>query len=190
LVKLKEISLFFFSKKKGEKKGWFQDTVETIVIALILALIIRALVLQVFWIPSGSMIPTLDISDRIVVNKFIYRFREPRRLEIVVFKAPAAFKHSDKKELIKRIVGLPGDEIKLVDGVVFISGRPLQEVHPMRRDNCNFGPVKVPAGHYFMMGDNRAESADSRYWGFLPRAKIVGPAFFRIWPLTNFGVIW
>ncbi|MFA4858355.1 MAG: signal peptidase I [Candidatus Margulisiibacteriota bacterium] len=185
-----KISLPFFPNRDGQKKGWLQDTIETVIIALVLALIIRAWVIQVFWIPSGSMIPTLDIQDRIVVNKFIYRFREPHRQEIIVFKAPAEFERTGKKELIKRILGAPGDTLQLIDGVVFINGRPLKENYSLNRDHADFGPIRVPPGYYFMMGDNRPNSADSRYWGFLPRKNVVGPAFFRIWPLTRFGIIW
>ena len=186
-----KIAIPFFTKPEpGKKKNWIQDTIETVVIALVLALIIRAFIVAVFWIPTGSMIPTLGIKDRIVANKFIYRFREPRRLEIAVFKAPRAFENSGKDELIKRIIGLPGETLQLMDGVVFINGKHLSEEHPMNRDHDNFGPVLIPEGHYFMMGDNRSESADSRFWGYLPRKKLVGPAFLRIWPLTKFGVIW
>ncbi|MBU0687773.1 MAG: signal peptidase I [Candidatus Margulisbacteria bacterium] len=180
----------FISRGKDNKKHWLQDTIETIVIALVLALLIRTFIVAVFWIPSGSMIPTLGIKDRIVANKFIFRFREPRRQEIVVFKSPDAFKNTGKNEFIKRLIGLPGDKLQIIDGVVFINDKPLQEFYPLNRDHDDFGPVTVPADHYFMMGDNRSESADSRYWGYLPREKMVGPAFLRIWPLNKFGVIW
>lgn len=165
---------------------WLFDWTETIVVALVLALIIRAFFLQVFWIPSGSMEPTFDINDRIVVNKVAYFFRPPKRLEVIVFRqvAPADV---PKKDLIKRLVGLPGETLELKNGVIHINGSPIGEKHTLNQDFANFGPVKIPADSFFVMGDNRPASADSRYWGFLPRKNIIGPAFLRIWPLTKFG---
>ena len=177
---------------KGPKvprlKHWLFDWAETIVVALILALIIRAFFLQVFWIPSGSMEPTLDIGDRIVVNKVPYHFREPKRMEILVFRQVSSYA-GQKKDLIKRLVGLPGETLEVRDGIVSINGAPLEEKHPLFQDFADFGPVTIPADSYFVMGDNRPASADSRYWGFLPKKNVIGPAFLRIWPLTKFGLI-
>jgi signal peptidase I len=167
---------------------WLFDWLETIVVALVLALIIRAFFLQVFWIPSGSMEPTLDINDRIVVNKVAYHFRQPQRLEVVVFRGVAAMGEA-KKDLIKRLVGLPGETLAVKEGIIHINGQPLAEKHTLNQDFSDFGPVTVPADSFFVMGDNRPASADSRYWGFLPKQNLIGPAFLRIWPLTRFGLI-
>jgi signal peptidase I len=182
-----------------QKKGFIRETIETIVIALILALIIRAFIIQVFYIPSGSMEPTLGISDRIVVNKFIYRFREPRRNEIIVFKYPLDTPGQKGKDFIKRIIGLPGETLEVKEGKVYVNGSILIENHSMNsdQDHSNFGPIKIVAGNYFMMGDNRPNSADSRYWrdsegkwaGLLPKNKILGLTIVRIWPLTKIGPI-
>lgn len=173
---------------KKDLKGIIWEWVETIVVALVLALIIRTFIVQVFYIPSGSMEPTLGIRDRIIVNKFIYRFREPKREEIIVFKYPA--KPGEKRrDFIKRIMGLPRETLEIKDGVVFINGSPISENHPMNRDHAYFGPVKIPESHYFVMGDNRPNSADSRVWGYLPKGNIVGLAFLRIWPIFKFGPI-
>ena len=169
-------------------KKIIREWVETIVVALVLALIIRAFVVQVFYIPSGSMEPTLNIKDRIVVNKFIYWFREPRREEIIVFKLPER-PGQPSKDLIKRIIGLPNETLEVKDGIVFVNAMPLSENHLMVRDRAHFGPVKIPEGSYFMMGDNRGNSADSRYWGFLPKKNIIGLTFLRIWPLLKFGPV-
>jgi signal peptidase I len=169
-------------------KHWVLDWTETIVVAFILALIIRAFFVQVFWIPSSSMEPTLDIQDRIVVNKVTYHFRKPRRFEIAVFRQVGE-EGPSKRDLIKRVIGLPGEKLELKDGIVYINDKPLDEKHPMNRDLADFGPVRVPPNAYFMMGDNRPASADSRYWGFLPEKNIIGPAFFKIWPLRKFGLI-
>jgi signal peptidase I len=176
-------------------KHWAFDWAETIVVALVLALIIRAFFLQVFWIPSGSMEPTLGISDRIVVDKVSYHFRQPRRLEVIVFRA-VELPGSEKKDLIKRLVGLPGETLQLKDGVLHINGQPVQENHPIRYDYMNYGPITIPPGHYFVMGDNRPASYDSRFWKngdgnliFLPAGNIIGRSFLRIWPLTKFSLI-
>jgi signal peptidase I len=167
---------------------WFFDWLETIVVALVLALIIRAFFLQVFWIPSGSMEPTLDINDRIVVNKVSYHFRQPQRLEVVVFRGVPAM-GEQKKDLIKRLVGLPGEKLEVKDGKIYINDRLIDEQHTLNEDFANFGPVNIPADSFFVMGDNRPASADSRYWGFLPKQNLIGPAFLRIWPLSKFGLI-
>jgi signal peptidase I len=169
-------------------KHWLFDWAETILVAFILALIIRAFFVQVFWIPSGSMEPTLEINDRIVVNKVVYHFREPERQEVVVFRQVAP-EGGPKRDIIKRVMGLPGEEFEIKDGIVYINGNAVDEKHPMNRDFADFGPIVVPPEAYFVMGDNRPASADSRYWGFLPRENLIGPAFIRIWPLTKFSLI-
>ncbi|MBU0672438.1 MAG: signal peptidase I [Candidatus Margulisbacteria bacterium] len=169
-------------------KHWLFDWTETIVVAFIMALIIRAFFLQVFWIPSSSMEPTLDIQDRIVVNKVAYHFRQPRRQEIMVFRQVAA-EGEPKRDLIKRVMGMPGETFEVRDGVIYINTKAVKETHPMNSDFSSFGPVKIPNDAYFVMGDNRPASADSRYWGFLPKKNLIGPAFIRIWPISKFGLI-
>lgn len=169
-------------------KHWIFDWAETIVVAFILALVIRAFFLQVFWIPSSSMEPTLDIQDRIVVNKVAYNFRQPRRQEIVVFRQ-AAQEGIPKRDLIKRIMGLPGETLQIRDGIVYINGEKIAETHPMNRDFTDFGPIKIPKDSFFVLGDNRPASADSRYWGFLAKKNLIGPAFIKIWPITEVSLI-
>lgn len=173
---------------KNRLQHWLFDWAETIVVAFILALIIRAFFIQVFWIPSSSMEPTLYIHDRIVVNKVSYHFREPRRQEVVVFRQVAP-EGSPKRDIIKRIMGLPGEELEIKDGMVYINREAIEEKHPMNQDFADFGPIVVPPDAYFVMGDNRPASLDSRYWGFLPKENLIGPAFIRIWPLTKFSFI-
>lgn len=176
------------SKAQNRLGHWFFDWAETIVVAFILALIIRAFFLQVFWIPSGSMEPSLDIKDRIVVNKFIYHFRDPQRQEVLVFRqvAPESY---PKRDLIKRIMGLPGEKLEVKQGIIYINDKPVEEKHPLNQDYADFGPVNIPSDSYFVMGDNRPASADSRYWGFLPRKYVIGLAFLRIWPLDRLSLI-
>ncbi len=172
--------------------NWLFDWGETIVVALVLALIIRAFFLQVFWIPSGSMENTLEIGDRIVVNKVVYNFRPPRRFEIMVFRAVPSM-GEEKKDLIKRVVGLPGETLELKDGNLYINDQPVDYPagmkQTMNQDYANFGPLDIPDGAFFVMGDNRGASADSRYWGFLPNKNLIGKAFLRIWPLNKLSLI-
>jgi len=172
-------------------KNWFFDWTETIVVAFILALIIRAFFLQVFWIPSSSMEPTLNINERIVVNKVAYHFRQPRRQEMVVFRQvlPLAARSQEKNDLIKRVMGLPGEAFELKSGAVYINGKKIDEHHQLNQDYADFGPVVIPPGNYLVLGDNRPVSADSRFWGFLPQANFIGPAFLRLWPLSKFGLL-
>ncbi|HDD53634.1 MAG TPA: signal peptidase I [Thermosulfidibacter takaii] len=161
-------------------KVW--EYAKSILIALIIALLIRTFIVQAFRIPSGSMIPTLLVGDHILVNKLAYRFGEPHRLDVVVFKFPL----DSNKDYIKRVIGLPGDRLKIVNKVVFINGKPLKEPYARHTDSRtiprgiqprdNYGPVVVPPGHYFVMGDNRDSSYDSRFWGFVSRKALIGKA--------------
>ena len=171
---------------KSRLGHWLFDWAETIVVAFVMALIIRAFFLQVFWIPSSSMEPTLEIHDRIVVNKVSYHFRPPRRNEVVVFRQVKA-PNVPKRDLIKRLKGLPGEKLQIKDGIIYINDHKIEEQHQFNQDFMDFGPVTIPADSYFVMGDNRPASADSRYWGFLPKQNVIGPAFLRIWPLTKAG---
>ena len=172
--------------EKEKLKRWIWEWIETIVVALLLALIIRALLVQVFWIPSSSMEPTLNIQDRIVVNKFIYRFQKPQRFDVVVFRFPGK---ETKKDFIKRVIGLPGEKVEIRAGDVYINDEKLEENHKMNTDYSYFGPVEIPSDSYLCLGDNRPRSADSRVWGFVPRKNIYGPAFLKIWPLWQLGIV-
>lgn len=185
---MKQLQLLLRQRMSKVLKHWLFDWSETIIVAFIMALVIRAFFLQVFWIPSSSMEPTLDIYDRLVVNKVIYHFRAPRRNEIVVFRQ-VGLEQSEKRDLIKRVKGLPGETLEVKDGVIYINDVELKDVHPTNNDHADFGPVTVPADAIFVMGDNRPHSADSRYWGFLPLKNVIGPAFLSIWPLSKLGLI-
>ena len=140
---------------------------------------------EAFWIPSGSMIPTLQINDRVLVNKFIYRFTEPERGDIVVFESV----DDPETDLIKRVVGLPGDRIAVRSGRLIVNGEPQQEPYTNKKfpDRSFFAKTTVPKNHVFVMGDNRANSSDSRVFGPLPKENIEGEAFLRFWPLDRIG---
>lgn len=196
------------SKETLAAKLW--DWVKTILFALLLALFIRTFFVQAFKIPSGSMIPTLLIGDHILVNKFIYGVRnpltreiwikgkEPQRRDIVVF----IFPKNRKLDFIKRVIGLPGEVVEIRNKKVFINGVPLDEPYVQYTDpnilpreispRDNFGPVRVPPGHLFVMGDNRDQSHDSRFWGFVPIRDVKGKAFiiYFSWDRENFRIRW
>jgi signal peptidase I len=174
-------------------KPWWRETIETILWALVLALILRTFVVQAFWIPSGSMIPTLQVGDRVLVAKFWNWFQEPSRGSIYVFKYPV----DPERDFIKRIIGLPGDSVDIVSGIVYVNGIKIDESYVKNMDNFTLRqndifktiPVKVPENMYLALGDNRRNSQDGRYWGFVPKDYLKGPAFFRYWPLNRIGLI-
>jgi signal peptidase I len=165
-----------------------KEWVEPILLAVILALVIRTFFLQAFKIPTGSMRPTLIENDRVLVNKILYDYKEPKHGDIIVFRYPV----DGKKDFIKRLVGLPGDTIEIRQGKVLINDEPLPKDSPMRkyyyynREDWEYGKenmkIKVPANSYFVLGDNSAQSSDSRNWGFVPKSNLIGKAFMIYWP--------
>jgi signal peptidase I len=199
-----------FKKKKKtfsevEKKPWYREWSEALIVAIILALIIRTFLFQAFKIPSGSMLDTLLIGDHLLVNKFIYgtqipftdssylKLRDPEQGDVIVFEFPddEGKSYFKRRDFIKRVVGTPGDTIEIRSKQVFVNGNPYkipQEVHkdtqviPAVAGPRDFaGPIKVPADSYFVMGDNRDYSFDSRFWGFVHKSKIKGLAFIKYW---------
>lgn len=158
--------------------------------ALVLAVLIKTFVAQTFYIPSPSMEKTLLINDRVLVNKLAYRAGDVHRGDIVVFKRPP--KETDKSinDLIKRVVGLPGETIESRNGVVYINGNALEEPYLQPGMlTLNLGPTVVPPKHYFVMGDNRTNSFDSRMFDPIPESLLVGKAEVRIWPFNRFSTL-
>lgn len=153
--------------------------------AIIIALVIKSLVFQAFYIPSESMEPTLNIDDRVLVNRLSYRFHDPERGDIVVFEAPEGEATAEIRDLVKRIVGMPGEVIEMRDGIVYIDGREVEEPYVKRQSTKSFAACRVPVDAYFMMGDNRDRSKDSRYFGPVARSDLVGRVFVRIWPFDD-----
>jgi signal peptidase I len=176
-------------RRPATKKGG--GALEYLVILLVsFALVfgfVRPFVMEAFWIPSGSMIPTLEIGDRVLVNKFIYRFTDPRRGDIIVFESV----DNSNEDLIKRVVGLPGDKIAVRGGKLFVNGEPQKEPYTNQKfpDRSFFAKTTVPKNHVFVMGDNRGNSADSRVFGPLPEKNIEGEAFLRFWPPDRIGLL-
>ncbi|MDR3090239.1 MAG: signal peptidase I [Desulfobulbaceae bacterium] len=203
-----------------KEKNWFREIIETLVIVIVLVFVIRAFVVQAFKIPSGSMLPTLQIGDHLLVNRFAYGLRmpetfdipwishgdydpfkiplpfarqvllpvgEPKRGDVVVFRYP-----KDRNiDFIKRVIGLPGDTVEVRDKTLFVNGEKAPDPHahftdgpapdPIRGPRDNFGPMTVPEGHIFVMGDNRDNSYDGRFWGFVPEDDVLGKAFILYW---------
>lgn len=158
--------------------------------AFTVALLVRATVVQAFYIPSESMVPTLRVHDRLLVEKISYHVHDVRRGDIVVFERPSRMHDLSVKDLIKRVIGLPGDTVEAHDGKVFVNGRRLAEPYlPADRTTADFGPVTVPLDGYFVMGDNRAASYDSRFWGTVDRSLIVGRAVVRVFPPGRIGPV-
>jgi signal peptidase I len=178
--------------KEGERvRGW-GEVVESFVIAVVIVfLVVRPFVAQAFYIPSRSMTPTLNVSDRIIVNKLAYRFSEPARHDIVVFRAPkeASGALEDDKDFVKRVIGIPGDTVEVHGGSTYINGR-LDELACITNSvNYDLAPVTVPEGKLFVLGDNRNHSNDSHCWGVLDRSMVIGRAEMVFWPLTRAGGI-
>jgi len=181
--------------------GWRRQLLESVLtVAVAFALVfgfIKPAVADSYRIPSSSMEPTLHgcegcNNDRVMANKFIYRFTDPERGQIVVFRSV----EDGETLLIKRVVGVSGDKVRLRDGILFVNGEPQEEpyVHanPCHRyvpKTCAFGPVTVPMGHLFLMGDNRAVSHDSRFFGAVPVENVEGEAFLRYWPPGRIGLL-
>lgn len=158
--------------------------------AVAVAFVIKTFLFQAFYIPSVSMEPTLNVKDRVIVNKLSYDFHDVHRGDIVVFKSPPGEDTATVKDLIKRVIALPGETVEARDGRILIDGQPLKE--PYLHDGVTTGqmePHKVPSGHVWVMGDNRPNSKDSRYFGAIAEDLIVGRAFIRVWPIPKLSLL-
>jgi len=162
-----------------------------IIVAVLVSFLLRTFAFQTFYIPSGSMEPTLQIGDRIIVNKLSVTFGKIHIGDIVVFKAPPAENCGEVvTDLVKRVIGLPGDHLTSKGNTIYVNGKVLHENWPHTEPlGQPIGHITVAKNHYFMMGDNHSDSCDSRMWGTVPRSDIIGKAFVRIWPLSRIGFI-
>ena len=175
-----------------QSKFWQQtrENLQIIAIALALALFIRAFVAEPRYIPSDSMLPTLEVGDRLVVEKVSYYFRPPASGEIVVFDPPQQLQiqgYAKDQAFIKRVIGTPGQTVQVQDGKVYINGRSLKEDYIAEPPTYQMEPVQVPEDQLFVMGDNRNNSNDSHVWGFLPKQNVIGHACYRFWPFSRIG---
>ena len=174
--------------KKGGRGGFLEFLV---ILSLAFALVfgfVRPFVLEAFYIPSESMVPTLEVGDRVFVNKFGYRIGEPERGDIVVFRSV----EGGEEDLIKRVVAVPGDRVRVRDGVLRVNGEPQEETYVndgRPRDRGSYGPTRLSEGEVFVMGDNRGNSRDSRFFGPVPLENIEGEAFASFWPPSRIGLL-
>ncbi|ACK73051.1 signal peptidase I [Gloeothece citriformis PCC 7424] len=168
---------------------WLELT-KTVIYAGILALGIRTFVAEARYIPSSSMEPTLQINDRLIIEKISYHLREPKRGDIIVFSpTEALIQQNFKDAFIKRVIGLPGETVEVKGGRVYINGEALSENYIADQPDYDYGPVTVPPEQYLVLGDNRNNSYDSHYWGFVPKDNIIGRAALRFWPFDRVGTI-
>lgn len=204
------------NKSQTEREGsWLGELGRTIALSIILSLGIRTFVAEARWIPTGSMLPTLQINDKLIIDKVSYRLQAPQRGDIVVFMPPNSAKvcsqseplisreavdiwnpNPNKSEVpkikdayIKRLIAIPGDKILVTQGRVYINDRPLSEEYIADAPNYELGPITVPANSYLMLGDNRNNSCDSHMWGFVPKNQIIGRAVVRFWPPNRLGEV-
>ncbi len=190
---------------KDKVKSQTREWLESIIIAVILALIIRAFVVQAFKIPSGSMIPTFQVGDRIFVNKFLYgaripftdirlpALRQPRRGDIIVFRSP----EDGKKDFVKRLIATEGETVEIRDGKIYIDNQAVVDPASIKEvsyyNSGDYGGqsqvTKVPKDSYYALGDNSASSRDSRYWGFVPKKNLIGKVIVIYWPIHRMKVV-
>ena len=175
---------------KQPPKLWV-EVVQTVGLSLFLSLGVRQFVAEARVVPTGSMEPTVQVNDRLVIEKVSYRFKSPERGDIIVFRAPEqALKMSGattNDAYLKRVIGLPGEAVEVRNGKVLIDGKIINETYIKAPPNYAWGPKTVPDGQYLVLGDNRNGSLDSHVWGFLPRERIIGKATGRFWPLQRMG---
>ena len=178
-------------KSNGSSARSIVEWVVILVAALTVAIVVKTFLIQAFYIPSGSMEPTLHPGDRVLVNKLSYDLHPIHRGDIVVFRRPPSEAGDTTiRDLIKRVIGLPGDRIEARDGVVYINGQALKEPYlPAGTVTTTLPLTTVPSGQYFVLGDNRGNSKDSRFIGPIPGHLIVGRAFVRVWPLSGLGLL-
>lgn len=173
-----------------DRENPWLEIVKTVATAAILAFGIRTFVAEARYIPSSSMEPTLEINDRLIIEKISYHFRQPERGDVVVFSPTKALQEQNFNEaFIKRVIGLPGETVEVKNGKVYINNQPLKENYIAEKPIYDYGPVVVPKGQFLVLGDNRNNSYDSHYWGFVPLENIIGRAFVRFWPLDRAGEI-
>lgn len=181
------------ANQKDQGTNIWIESLQTIGLSVVLALGIRQFVAEARYIPTGSMEPTLQINDRLVVEKISYHLSSPERGDIIVFWPPAELTPpgQPRNAFIKRVVGLPGDTVEVADGQVFINDKSLDERYIKAPPNYQWGPETVPAESYLVFGDNRNNSVDSHAWSqpFLPEDQIIGKAVVRFWPPGRVGVL-
>jgi len=193
--------------EEPRRRSFIAELPGLLLTALVIAVVIKTFLLQPFWIPSESMLPTIEVNDRVMVNKLAYRFGEPQRGDVVVFRDPreeqieesipeavirsvleaVGIRTRGDEDLIKRVVGLPGETIEVRDNHVLVNGAPIEEAYLPEVFMPDEPPITVGPDEVFVMGDNRNASFDSRRFGAIPLDDLVGEAFVTIWPFSHIG---
>ncbi len=174
------------AKKSTGRIIW--EVVEIVAVAFVLSWVLRTFVVEARVIPTGSMLPTIQLQDRVFVDKIFFKyFDEIRQGDIIVFHPPPAAHSSE--DFIKRVIGLPGDTVEIKNHIVIVNGEKLNEPYLLEQPDDDFPALKVPSDSLFVMGDNRNNSADSREWGLLPLENVTGRTLFRYWPLNSISVL-
>ncbi len=177
---------------KNNYIGIVLEYAKIIIISIVLSLLVKTYVAEARFIPSESMLPTLKIGDHLIIDKISYEIKgigDIQRGDIVVFDPPASANSKNEIPFIKRIIGLPGETLSIKNGTVYINGEPLDEPYILEKPRVDFKPFIIPDNTIFLMGDNRNNSFDSRYWGPLPIENIIGKAEFRYYPFNVIGTI-
>ena len=169
-------------------REFLKELISIVVIAFILSMVLRTWILEGRIVPTGSMLPTIQLNDRLLVNKLVYHFKDPQKGDIMIFRPPD--KLGAKDDFVKRLIAVPGDKVEIKKGQLYVNNQVQQEPYLTTTMNYDFGPVVVPTNSYFVMGDNRNESFDSHLWGaWLTRDHLIGKAFFIYWPLNHFKTL-
>ncbi len=166
------------------------ETLKTLALSFVLALGTRTSIAEARFVPTGSMQPTIEIDDHLLIDKVSYRFGAPQRGDIIVFAPPLALEQQNMRDaLVKRVIGLPGEQIEIKNGQVFVDGQALSENYTKEAADYTLQSTQIPPDQYLVLGDNRNNSNDSHVWGFVPREKIIGRVLVRYWPLNRVGTI-
>lgn len=169
-------------------REFLKELISIVVIAFILSMVLRTWLIEGRIVPTGSMLPTIQLNDRLLVNKLVYHFKDPQKGDIMVFRPPDKLEAQD--DFVKRLIAIPGDKVEIRKGQLYVNDQIQQEPYLNKAMNYDFCPVVVPSNSYFVMGDNRNDSFDSHLWGaWLTHDHLIGKAFFIYWPLNHFKTL-
>lgn len=172
-----------------KKNSFLKEFIIPLVIGLIVVYLLRFFIFGLYYVPSGSMIPNLEINDHVFATKFSYQIHDPERYDVIVFNYPIEYKENKKEvRYVKRLMGLPNETIEIRNNKIYINGKVIDD--PFRAsdtDMSDFGPITIGENEFFMMGDNRNHSNDSRFWGTVPRDLLIGKVQMIYWPISRIG---
>lgn len=176
---------------KEKKSSFLKDFILPLIIGLIIVYLLRVFVFGLYYVPSGSMIPHLEINDHVFATKFSYQLHDPKRYDVIVFDYPVEYKENGKEvRYVKRLIGLPNETVEIKNNEIYINGKVIEDSFRANdTDMSDFGPVTVGENEFFMMGDNRNHSNDSRIWGTVPRELLIGKVQLIYWPINRIGLM-